>query len=76
MDNIRETVFNDGTGKYQSIEYTIEATESAPWYYNNFSVTGYGATIEEAKAECLNQLKQFLSEMCDFVDSLEKKEII
>jgi len=74
MDNIREFIFNDGKEKNQSIEYTVEATEAAPSYYNNFSVTGYGRTIEEAKAECLEQLKQFLSELGDFVNNLEKRD--
>ena len=72
MDIIREIIYNDGKEKWQSYEYTIEVTENAPWYYDNFSITGYGSNVKEAKEECLQQLKEFLNNMMEFVNKIEK----
>ena len=70
MSNFKECIFNDGKEKQQSFEYTIETKEHAPWYYNNFSITGYGADIEEAKSDCIKMLKEFLTDLNKFVDKI------
>lgn len=69
MANFKEIIYNDGKGKSQSYEYTIVVTEDAPWYYNSFSsITGYGENEQEAKEECLAQLKEMLNDLTNFIN--------
>ena len=66
--------FDDKKEKYQSFEYTVRASQEAPYYFYGFGITGYGYNREEAKEECMEMLDKYITSLWDFRNKLKEEE--
>ena len=66
--NFKLKKYNDGKGKWQSYEFSVEEERSGLY------IIQYGADEDEAQEAILNELDRYIEKLLEFRKSIDEKE--